>query len=160
MNFDTGARCTEFIKKIFYWKSTTSRHIAPRRKKHEMMLFGEFVTAGNERAHRLATDGAMSVLDGGETAQIRASTVQQRREEVYAALPCAASFHCLVEEWQDGEEFTLAEAKRKVGLRGQHRTEWCAAASKHGRSSEQMNMRRTCEGSRWLGMDLNHKFGR
>ena len=46
-----------------------------------------------------------------------------------------------------------------------HRTEWCAAASKDrcmrcGRISEQMNMRRTREGSRWLGMDLNHKFGR
>ena len=30
-------------------------------------------------------------------AEIRASTVQQRREEVYAALQYAASFHCLVE---------------------------------------------------------------
>ena len=48
-------------------------------EKHEMMLFRECVTAGNERAHRLATDGAMSMLDGGDVAQIRASAVQQRR---------------------------------------------------------------------------------
>ena len=41
---------------------------------------------------------------GGENAQIRAGTVQLRTEEVYAALQYAASFHCLVEEWQDCEE--------------------------------------------------------
>ena len=34
-------------------------------------------------------------------AQIRASTVLQKREEVYAALQCAASFPWLVEEWHD-----------------------------------------------------------
>ena len=34
-------------------------------------------------------------------AQIRVSTVQQRSEEVYADLQCAAGFHCLVEEWHD-----------------------------------------------------------
>ena len=67
-----------------------------------MTLFGKCVTEGNEKADELAGDGAM--LDGGETAQIRASTVQQRREEVFAALQYAASFHCLVEEWQDCEE--------------------------------------------------------
>ena len=30
-------------------------------------------------------------------AQIRARTVKQRREEVYAALEYAAGFHCLVD---------------------------------------------------------------
>ena len=34
-------------------------------------------------------------------AQTRANTVQQEREEVYAALQYAASSHCLVEEWKD-----------------------------------------------------------
>ena len=29
---------------------------------------------------------------------IRASAVQQKREEVYTAFQCAAKFHCLVEE--------------------------------------------------------------
>ena len=30
-----------------------------------------------------------------------AKTLQLEREEVYAALQYAASFHCLVEEWKD-----------------------------------------------------------
>ena len=46
--------------------------------------------------------GAM--LDGGEMAQVRAGTVQPKREDVYVALPYASSFYCLVEEWQDCEE--------------------------------------------------------
>ena len=37
-------------------------------------------------------------------AQARASTIQQEREEVYAPLQYAASFHCLVEEWKYCEE--------------------------------------------------------
>ena len=51
---------------------------------------------------RLVNDGAM--LHGGEMTQIRANTVKQTREEVYAALQYAASFHCLVEAWRDCEE--------------------------------------------------------
>ena len=30
--------------------------------------------------------------------------MQQEREDVYAALQHAASFHCLVEEWKDCDE--------------------------------------------------------
>ena len=30
--------------------------------------------------------------------------MEQEREEVCAALQHAASFHCLVEEWKDGDE--------------------------------------------------------
>ena len=37
------------------------------------------------------------MLDVGFMAEARAKTVQQEREEVYAALQYAASFHCLVE---------------------------------------------------------------
>ena len=37
-------------------------------------------------------------------AEARAETMQQEREEVYAALQYAASFHCLVEQWKDCEE--------------------------------------------------------
>ena len=33
-----------------------------------------------------------------------AKTIEQEREEVYAALQYAASFHCLVEEWNHCEE--------------------------------------------------------
>ena len=67
-----------------------------------MRLFERFVTEGNERVDKRAKDGAM--LDGGEMAQIRASTVQHKREEVHAALQYAARFHCLVEVWHDCEE--------------------------------------------------------
>ena len=48
----------------------------------------KLATEGNEKADELAKDGAM--MGGGKMTQIRASTVQQRREEVYAALQYAA----------------------------------------------------------------------
>ena len=40
--------------------------------------------------------------------------VQHEREEMYAALQYAASFHCLVEEWKDCEK--LKPSQRIVGL--------------------------------------------
>ena len=43
-----------------------------------MSLFEKCVTAGHEKADELAKDGAR--MDTGGMAQIRASTVQQRRE--------------------------------------------------------------------------------
>ena len=55
-----------------------------------------FVTESNEKADDLAKAGAM--LDEGFMAEARAKTMQQEREEVYAALQYAGSFHCLVEE--------------------------------------------------------------
>ena len=67
-----------------------------------MSLFERSVTEGKERADEQARDGA--TFDGGDMAQIRASTVQQRREEFHAALQYAASFQCLVAEWHDCEE--------------------------------------------------------
>ena len=66
-----------------------------KKEKKDMALFGSLVTEGIERADELATGGCNA---GGETAQIRVSTVQQKRKEVYATLQCAASFHCLVGE--------------------------------------------------------------
>ena len=39
-----------------------------------------------------------------EMAQVRAGTVQQNSEKVYAASWCAARFHCLVEEWHECEK--------------------------------------------------------
>ena len=48
------------------------------------------------------------MLDEGFMAEMKAKTVQQKRErereEVYAALQYAASFHCFVAEWKDCEE--------------------------------------------------------
>ena len=87
-------------------------------------------------------------------AQARASTIQQEREEVYAALQYAASFHCLVEEWQDCEElkpqpkenWTVVDKKREET---KHRTEWCAVTSRYrcmrcGRGRKYMKMKRRC----------------
>ena len=80
-------------------------HVKAHRTKKEMQqmsLFERFIAEGNEKADKLAKEGTMT--DGGRMAQVRASTVQQGGEEVYAALQYAASFHCLVEEWRDVEE--------------------------------------------------------
>ena len=63
-----------------------------------MSLLAKFITEDNEKADELAKERAM--LDGRDMAQVRASTIQQEREKVYAALQHAASFHCLVEEWK------------------------------------------------------------
>ena len=68
-----------------------------KKDKKEMSQFEKFVTDGNEKADELAKAGVM--LDEGFMAETRAKTVQQEREEMYAALQCAASFHCLV-EWK------------------------------------------------------------
>ena len=62
-----------------------------KKEKKEMSHFERFVTDGNEKADELAKTGAM--LDEGFMAEARAVTVQQEREEVYAAI-----FHCLLEE--------------------------------------------------------------
>ena len=70
-----------------------------KREKKETSHSGKFVTDGKEKANELAKAGAM--LDEGFVAEARSKAVQQEREEVYAALQNAASFHCLVEEWQD-----------------------------------------------------------
>ena len=73
-----------------------------KKERQEMTLFEKFVTDGNERAGELAKDGA--IWDGGEMAQVGASTVQQQRDDVFAALQCAAGFHYVVEDWKDCEE--------------------------------------------------------
>ena len=62
------------------------------------------------------------MLDGRGVAEIRASTVQQRTEEVYAALQHAACFHCLVEEWKECEEL-LPEPKDKCTFVNKKRVE-------------------------------------
>ena len=77
---------------------------------------------------------------------VRASTFQQETEEVFAALQCAASFDCLVEEWKDREELKPKPKENWVSVHKkaeakEHRTEWCAAANKYqcmrcGRSSK------------------------
>ena len=73
-----------------------------KKDKKEMSQLEKFVTEGNGKVDELAKVGAM--LDEGFLAEVRANTVQQEREYVYAALQYAASCHCLEEEWKDCEE--------------------------------------------------------
>ena len=73
-----------------------------KKEKEKMTQRERFVTEWSEKADELAKAGAM--LDEGFMAEARAETMKQGREEVYVALPYAASFHCLVEEWEDCEE--------------------------------------------------------
>ena len=58
-----------------------------------MSHFEKFVTEGIKKADELAKAGDM--LDEGFVAEARAETMQQEREEVHAALRCAASFPLL-----------------------------------------------------------------
>ena len=114
--------------------------------KEEMSHFERLVTDGNEKADELAKAGAM--VDEGFMAETRAKTVQER-EEVYAALQYAASFHCLVEERRDCEELKLKPKEKLIFVdkreETKHRTEWCANANKYrcmrcGRGSKCMKM--------------------
>ena len=73
-----------------------------KNEKEKMTKLARFVTEDDEKAYELAKAGAM--LDEGFMAEARAETMRQEREEVYVALQYAASFHCLVEEWEDCEE--------------------------------------------------------
>ena len=79
-----------------------SLRTAQKKDKKDTSHFEKFVTEGYEKADELAKAGAM--LDEGLMAEARGKTLQQEREEIYAALWYAASFHCLVVEWKDSEE--------------------------------------------------------
>ena len=127
-----------------------------------MSQFEKFVTEGNEKADELAKGGAL--LDGWFLAETRAVTMQQEREEVYAALQYAASFHCLVEQWKECEELK-PEPKEKLIFVDQkreelkHRTEWCAEADRYRcmrwrRGSKYLKMTGKCTGPRFLSKSL------
>ena len=67
-------------------------------------------------------------------AGVRASIVQQEREEVYAALQKTASFHCLVEEWKDCEELKPKPKEKWTFVNRhkeaqKHQTEWCTGGT-------------------------------
>ena len=126
-------------------------HVKAHRTKKEMQQVSvseRFTAKGNEKVDELAQEG--SLTDGGLMAQVRASTVQQGRKEVFAAMQNAASFHCLVEERKDGEELepTPKEKWTFVDQKGEarkHRTECRAAAIKYrcltcGRSSTNLKI--------------------
>ena len=98
---------------------------------------------GNEKADELAKGGA--------------------REEVYAALQYAASFHCFVEEWKDCEKLRPKPKEKwsfvdKKSEGTKHRTEWCAEADKYrcmrcGRGSKFMKMPGKWTEPKLLSMD-------
>ena len=129
-----------------------------KKETEKMTNIERFVTEGNEKADELAKAGAMP--DQGLMAEVRAVTVKQEREEVYVALQYAASFHCLVEEWKDCEDFR-PKPKEKLYFvdrrreRVKHRTEWCAEANKYrcmrcGKGSKYMKMPGRCDGPKFL----------
>ena len=101
MDQDLG-RVAPFVSKEIAAEVKRVKPHRTKKDKKEVSQFEKFVTQGNEKAGKLAKAGAM--LDEGFMAEARSQTVLQEREEVYAALQYAASFHCLVEEWKDCEE--------------------------------------------------------
>ena len=109
-----------------------------------MSLFEKCITEGNEKADELAKEGAM--VDGGVMAQARASTIHQEREDVYAVLQYAASFHCLVEEKKECKELK-PKSNDKLIFMNKYRCMRC------GRSSKNMKMQEKCEGPKWLMKD-------
>ena len=130
-----------------------------------MTKIERFVTEGNEKADELAKAGAM--VDEGFMAEARAETMKQEREEVYVALQYAASFHCLVEEWKDCEEFKPKPKEKWIIFVGKksegtkHRTEWCAAADRYrcvrcGRGSKYVKMPGQCTGPKFLSTNLEN----
>ena len=133
------------------------RHTVRRKKKEKMAKIERFVTEGNEKADELAKAGAR--LDEGFMAEMRAVTMKQEREEVYAALQYAARVHFLVEEWKDCEELKpkpkekwIFNDKKIEGMK--HRTKWCAEANRYrcvrcGEGSKHMNMPGSMRGKEW-----------
>ena len=107
------------------------RHVKAHRTKEEknMSLFEHIPSwKGMTKPDELANDGAMQ--EGGNSAQIRASSVQQRRRDLYAALQYAASFHCLVEKWTYCEE-----------LKTKLRDKWIFIEKKEGGQGSQNGLR-------------------
>ena len=97
-------------------------------------------------------------------AEAKAQTVKQEREEVYAALQCAASFHCLVEKWKDCEELKpkpkekwIFVNKKSEGTK--RRTVWWAEADRYrcvrcGRGSKYMKTPGRCTRPQLLSKSL------
>ena len=139
-----------------------------KKEMQQVSVFERFIAKGNEKSDEFAQEGAM--IDGGLMAQVRASTVQQEREEGYAALQHAARIHYLVEERKDGEELKPTPKEKWTFVNKhvearKHRTEWCAAAIKCrcltcGRSSTNLKIQGKCEGPKLLQEDSKHNLGR
>ena len=133
----------------------------------ELHLLAARVEVEHVKAHRTKKDKKKLSWQKQEQcrfmAEAKAKTVQQEREEMYAALQHAASFHCLVEAWKDCEELRPKpkEVEFRVSKRQEtkHRAEWCAEAIKYrcmrcGRGSKYMMVPRKCIGPKYLSENL------
>ena len=128
----------------------------------EKSHFEKFVTEGNEKADDLEKAGAM--LDEGFMVEAKAEAMQQKRQEVYATLQYAASFHCLVEERKDCEELKpkpkekwIFVDQKKEGRnieRSGARKPTSIGALRVGKSSKYMKMSGTCTGPTFLSQIL------
>ena len=130
----SGKNCTGWPQEIWRWKRSMSRHTARRKTRKRCRALKKFVTGGNEKADELAKELAM--LDKGFMTEARAKTMQLEREEVYAALQYAASFHCLVEEWKVCDELKPKPQEKRIFVdqkkeETKHGMEWCAEANKY-----------------------------
>ena len=150
-----GKNCTVWPQEIL-WRVKAHR---TKRDRKEMSQFEKFVANGSEKADEVAKAGP--TLDKGF---MSAETVQQEREEVYAALQDAASFHCLVGEGKDCEELEPKPKERRmfVDMKSEetrHRTEWCVEANKYrcmssGWSRKFLKMPWKCEGPKYVSENL------
>ena len=93
--------CLEEIDKV---KSKAHRS---KKEKQPMPLFEKFVTEGREKADELAKDGAM--FDGGEMAQTKVSTAQQKKTTGRSMRHCSTQLTFTV-WWRHG---TIAKSSSR-----------------------------------------------
>ena len=106
------------------------------------------------------------MLDEGFLAEAKAEAMQQKREDMHAALQYAASFRCLEEQWKNCEEPRpkpkekwVFVAKKSENMK--HRTDWRAEADmcrcmRCVRGSTYMKMPGTCTGPKFLTKSLEN----
>ena len=97
-----GKNCIIWQKGHFGGSATCKSTSHEEKKRKICRIFEKFIIEGNEKADELAKGGALQ--DTGFMAEARPETMQQEREELYAALQYTARFHCLVEEWTEREK--------------------------------------------------------
>ena len=81
--------CRDFIKKEYWSRLSMQKTHRTKKETQQTLFFEKCVTEGIEEAEELAKEGAM--VDGGLMAQVRAFSVQEERDEVYADLRYALS---------------------------------------------------------------------
>ena len=85
---------------------------------------------------------------------------------MYVVLQYAASFHCLVDEWEDCEELKPKRKEKwifvdKKSEEMKHQTEWCAKADRYrcmrcGRGSKNMKMPGRCTRPKFMSKSLGN----